>query len=63
VIAVKLATGQTSIDLDPALIEDSFMTDRLAQMVNDFRELIEAICLRGQDLPILVRPPPENDGS
>ncbi|RWY65647.1 hypothetical protein EHI46_30435 [Rhizobium leguminosarum] len=30
-IAVKLATGQTSIDLDPALIEDSFMTDRLAQ--------------------------------
>jgi hypothetical protein len=31
--------------------------------VNSFRELVEAIRLRGRYLPILVGPLPENDGS
>ncbi|MGO6674891.1 plasmid partitioning protein RepB [Rhizobium leguminosarum] len=62
VIEEKLATGETVIDLDPALIEDSFVTDRLAHTDEQFRELVEAIRLRGQDSPILVRPHPEKDG-
>lgn len=61
-IEEKLATGETVIDLDPALIEDSFVTDRLAHTDEQFRELVEAIRLRGQDSPILVRPHPEKDG-
>ncbi|PDT01772.1 plasmid partitioning protein RepB [Rhizobium chutanense] len=61
-IEEKLATGETVIDLDPALIEDSFVTDRLAHADEQFRELVEAIRLRGQDSPILVRPHPEKDG-
>ncbi|MDR9804076.1 plasmid partitioning protein RepB [Rhizobium hidalgonense] len=61
-IEEKLATGETVIDLDPALIEDSFVTDRLAHADEQFRELVEAIRLRGQDSPILVRPHPDKDG-
>ncbi|MBP2449371.1 plasmid partitioning protein RepB [Rhizobium leguminosarum] len=61
-IEEKLATGETVIDLDPALIEDSFVMDRLAHTDEQFRELVEAIRLRGQDSPILVRPHPEKDG-
>ncbi|EJT01025.1 plasmid partitioning protein RepB [Rhizobium sp. CCGE 510] len=61
-IEEKLATGETVIDLDPALIEDSFVTDRLAHTDQQFRELVEAIRLRGQDSPILVRPHPQKDG-
>lgn len=61
-IEEKLATGETVIDLDPALIEDSFVTDRVAHTDEQFRELVEAIRLRGQDSPILVRPHPEKDG-
>lgn len=61
-IEEKLATGETVIDLDPALIENSFVTDRLAHADEQFRELVEAIRLRGQDSPILVRPHPDKDG-
>ncbi|MBB3648954.1 ParB family chromosome partitioning protein [Rhizobium sp. BK619] len=61
-IEEKLATGETVIDLDPALIEDSFVTDRLAHADEQFRELVEAIRQRGQDSPILVRPHPDKDG-
>ncbi|PDT19939.1 plasmid partitioning protein RepB [Rhizobium hidalgonense] len=61
-IEEKLATGETVIDLDPALIEDSFVTDRLTHADEQFRELVEAIRLRGQDSPILVRPHPDKDG-
>ncbi|NEJ71974.1 plasmid partitioning protein RepB [Rhizobium phaseoli] len=61
-IEEKLATGETVIDLDPALIEDSFVLDRLAHTDEQFRELVEAIRLRGQDSPILVRPHPEKHG-
>ncbi|AGS24122.1 plasmid partitioning protein RepB [Rhizobium etli] len=61
-IEEQLASGETVIDLDPALIEDSFVTDRLAHTDEQFRELVEAIRLRGQDSPILVRPHPEREG-
>jgi ParB family chromosome partitioning protein len=62
VIEEKLASGETVIDLDPDLIEDSFVTDRLAQADEQFDELVDAIRLRGQDSPILVRPHPQKDG-
>lgn len=61
-IEQKLAAGETIIDLDPEMIEDSFVSDRLLRADEQFRELVEAIRERGQDSPILVRPHPQKDG-
>ncbi len=54
--------GATVIDLDPALIDNSFVTDRLVDVDAQFQELVEAIRVRGQDSPILVRPHPTREG-
>ncbi|KQV65226.1 plasmid partitioning protein RepB [Rhizobium sp. Root1220] len=61
-IEEKLASGETIVDLDPSLIVDSFVTDRLVHTDEQFQELVEGIRLRGQDSPILVRPHPEKEG-
>ncbi len=58
----KLANGETVIDLDPELIENSFVNDRLGGDDDRFQELVEAIRQRGQDSPILVRPHPTLSG-
>lgn len=58
----KLANGETVIDLDPELIENSFVNDRLGDDDEKFQELVEAIRQRGQDSPILVRPHPTASG-
>lgn len=62
VIEQKLAEGETIVDLDPDLIEASFVPDRLAQVDEAFADLLEAIRQRGQDSPILVRPHPDKAG-
>jgi ParB family transcriptional regulator, chromosome partitioning protein len=61
-IEAKLTAGEVVIELDPDVIEDSFVSDRLVQLDAKFDELVEAIRLRGQDSPILVRPHPSRDG-
>ncbi len=61
-IEQKLAAGETVVELDTDLIEDSFITDRVAMDEAELQELVEAIRVRGQDTPILVRPHPENPG-
>lgn len=61
-IEAKLTAGEVVIELDPDMIEDSFVSDRLVQLDAKFDELVEAIRLRGQDSPILVRPHPSRDG-
>lgn len=61
-IEAKLTAGEVVIELDPDLIEDSFVSDRLVKLDAKFDELVEAIRLRGQDSPILVRPHPANAG-
>lgn len=58
----RLAEGETVIKLDTALIDRSFVTDRVAMDEADFHELVEAIRARGQDTPILVRPHPTRAG-
>ncbi len=53
------------VDLDPALVESSFIEDRLSHdtMLDEtFEELVESIRLNGQQVPILVRPHPERQG-
>jgi ParB family chromosome partitioning protein len=61
-IEAKLMAGEVVIELEPDQIEESFISDRLAHSDEQFRELVEAMRVRGQDSPILVRPHPTKDG-
>ena len=50
------------VELDPDLIDGSFVTDRLDDTDEEYQELLSAIRERGQDTPILVRPHPAAPG-
>ncbi len=54
--------GEQVVDLDPDIVDGSFVSDRLGSNDEEYRELLEAIKQRGQDSPILVRPHPHVDG-
>ncbi|MCO5164737.1 MAG: plasmid partitioning protein RepB [Mesorhizobium sp.] len=60
--ADKLTEGETIVELDPDLIDDSFVRDRRNHDEQEFNELLEAIRTNGQDSPILVRPHPTASG-
>ena len=60
--ADRLLEGETMVELDPALIDGSFVRDRLEEDPQEFAELLAAIRERGQDTPILVRPHPKTSG-
>jgi ParB family chromosome partitioning protein len=52
----KLMEGEVIVDLDPRLIDVSFVADRLSDDGEEFQELLHAIKESGQTTPILVRP-------
>lgn len=52
----KLMEGEVIVDLDPRLIDASFVADRLSDDGEEFQELLQAIRESGQTTPILVRP-------
>ncbi|ENN83709.1 putative replication protein B (plasmid) [Rhizobium freirei PRF 81] len=52
----KLMEGEVIVDLDPRLIDVSFVADRLSDDGEEFQELLQAIKESGQITPILVRP-------
>ncbi|MUZ74473.1 plasmid partitioning protein RepB [Agrobacterium vitis] len=52
----KLMEGEVIVDLDPRLIDVSFVADRLSDDGEEFQELLQAIKEFGQTTPILVRP-------
>lgn len=59
-IEQKLIEGQVIVELDPALIDNSFVPDRMEATEEQnaaFRELIRE---HGQNVPILVRPKPSD---
>lgn len=58
----QLAEGQTIIELDPTLIDGSFISDRLGIDPAELAELVNQIKENGQQVPILVRPHPEVKG-
>lgn len=62
VIERQLSEGQVIVDLDPALIDPSFVLDRMAVTVDAHSKLVEAIREHGQQVPILVRPHPSEAG-
>lgn len=59
--ADQVRDGETVVELDPDVIEASFVTDRMEDD-DAFDELIAAISARGQDTPVLVRPHPTENG-
>ncbi|PDS76154.1 plasmid partitioning protein RepB [Rhizobium sp. L43] len=60
--AEKFLEGEAVVELDPDVVEASFVKDRLTEDDEEFRALVEAIRARGQDTPILVRPHAKIDG-
>ncbi|BDA87213.1 putative replication protein B (plasmid) [Aureimonas sp. SA4125] len=60
--ADKLIQGETIIDLNPDVVDPSFVKDRLVADEQEFNDLVDAIRERGQDSPILVRPHPSKGG-
>src|SRR4051812_429344 len=60
--AKRMVAGETVIDLDTDLIEDSFVSDRLSAEDQELDHLRRAIKEQGQSTPILVRPHPEKEG-
>ena len=58
----QLEAGETILEIETDKILASFVTDRFDDSSKPPAELIEQIKERGQLVPILVRPHPENDG-
>lgn len=62
-VAAEIEAGSLIVDLDPGLIDDSFIADRVSD-ANDptLAGLVESIRESGQQVPVLVRPHPETAG-
>ncbi|MCW6513021.1 plasmid partitioning protein RepB [Lichenifustis flavocetrariae] len=58
----KLTEGQVIVELDPSLIDPSFVADRMPLSSEGLESLREKIRETGQLNPILVRPHPNTDG-
>lgn len=58
----QLARGQAIVELDPLVVDSSFVVDRLGVSAEQQDILVEQIRDHGQQVPILVRPHPESEG-
>jgi ParB family transcriptional regulator, chromosome partitioning protein len=61
-LQLALAAGATIIELEPDLLQPSFVRDRLPESEADFERFKQSIAVGGQKVPILVRPHPSIDG-
>jgi ParB family chromosome partitioning protein len=62
-LKAQLATGARVIELDPSLVDPSFVRDRLAEPEGEAFEVFKAsLAADGQQVPILVRPAPNDEG-
>ncbi|MCX8252682.1 putative replication protein B (plasmid) [Beijerinckiaceae bacterium RH AL1] len=57
--ARRMSDGEAVVSLDTQLIDQSFVSDRIAQNDEDYTRLRDAIEAHGQSTPILVRPHPD----
>lgn len=60
--ADKLLEGQTIVEIEPELIDASFVKDRMNEDPQDYQDLLAAIREDGQQSPILLRPHPRSVG-
>jgi ParB family chromosome partitioning protein len=59
----QVESGSAIVELDTALIDGSFVSDRMADATDaSIDALVESIRESGQQVPILVRPHPDNMG-
>ncbi|TIQ37080.1 MAG: plasmid partitioning protein RepB [Mesorhizobium sp.] len=58
----KLSEGQAVVELDPTLIDESIVIDRLGVSDEAQASLVAQIREHGQQVPILVRPHPQDGG-
>jgi ParB family chromosome partitioning protein len=61
-LEARLTAGEMVVELDPALVDGSFITDRMEVDDESYRALRASIAAKGQDSPILVRPNPAASG-
>jgi ParB family transcriptional regulator, chromosome partitioning protein len=62
-LAQQLARGELLHELDPQVVEPSFVDDRIDRTADpEFRRLVDSINHSGQQVPILVRPHPQSPG-
>ncbi len=61
-LEARLTSGQIIVELDPTMVDPSFIRDRLSQEDDSYLSLRESISSQGQESPILVRPHPEREG-
>ncbi|MBO3761610.1 plasmid partitioning protein RepB [Ciceribacter sp. L1K22] len=61
-LAEQNLVGEAVVELDTAVVENSFVSDRMGDDAAAYSDLLEAIRERGQDSPILVRPHPQKEG-
>lgn len=59
----RIEEGDVVVEVDPALVEPSFASDRLARKADpDFATLLDSMRASGQQVPILLRPHPDEPG-
>lgn len=58
--AKKLTEGETIVEIDPALVDVSFVNDRLTGDDEAFEKLKETISAGIQETPVLLRPHPKH---
>jgi ParB family transcriptional regulator, chromosome partitioning protein len=63
VLRQQIENGSIVAELDPEMLEPSFVSDRLTPIDDpQYRQLVESLRKDGQALPILVRPHPDRAG-
>jgi ParB family transcriptional regulator, chromosome partitioning protein len=60
--SIEQVKAHSVVDLEPDLIEASFVSDRLKGSEEHHRALVDSIREHGQQVPVLVRPHPEKEG-
>jgi len=60
--SIEQLKAHAVLDLDPTLIEASFVADRLESSQEHHQVLVESIREHGQQVPVMVRPHPAKEG-
>src|SRR5580700_4793454 len=60
--SIEQLRAQSVVDIEPDVIEASFIADRLDNSDEHHRALVESMREHGQQVPVLVRPHPTQEG-
>ena len=61
-LEARIAAGQNVLEIDTALVDASFVSDRMITAGDDHASLVESIRHHGQQVPVLLRPHPDRPG-